>query len=246
MFNPSKNLVIFGRKAVLEALQNSQLVVSKIHLANSNKSAKILDEICTLAKQRNVAIDYKDKLQLSRISKSSKQDQGVAADIQLPTLHHIDELANLSSQKSSANKLLLLDGVTNPQNVGMIIRSVAASGITGLILPRKGCADLGPLVIKASAGTIFNCPIYRCDKAEQALNLVKTIQGKIFSLALGAKTQLGEETSSETLNVYILGNESEGVSKQCLAMSDETVTIPMHNNVESLNVAITAALIAFG
>jgi len=245
MFNPAKNLVIYGRNTVLEALQNHQLPISKIHIADSNRSAKILDQICELSERRDISVEYKSKLELSRISKNSKQDQGVAADIQLPSMHNIDELSSLVETTAQPRKMLLLDGVNNPQNVGMIIRSVAASGVDGLILPKKGCADLGPLVIKASAGAIFNCQIYHCETTEKALKAIHEVGGKLFSLSLEATTKLGEEQCSDKLNVYVLGNESNGVSQETIKVCDEKISILMHNNVESLNVAITAALIAF-
>lgn len=219
------------------------LPVSKIHLADSNKKAKILEDIARLAQQRNINLEYKSKLELSRISKSSKQDQGVAADIQLPNLYDLDDLDAESLKGSS--KLILLDGVTNPQNLGMIIRSVAASGIGGLILPSSGCADLGPLAIKASVGTVFKCPIFRCHKTKQAIEKIQQLNGKLFALSLDAKVNLGDETKASTLNVYVLGNESDGVSAQTQDACDELIKIPMHNGVESLNVAVTAALIAF-
>ena len=240
--------MIYGRNAVLEALLDNSLTIRKIHLADSNRSAKVLDQIIDKANQRSIEVEYKSKLELSRISKNSKQDQGVAADITLPSLFDLEDLTDYANQQLSNQvnrKLILLDGVTNPQNVGMIIRSVAASGIGGLILPSSGCADLGPLVIKASAGAIFKCPIYRCGTTQEAIESIQQLHGKVYSLAIDASTALGEEGYSESINVYVLGNESEGVSKKTLKSCDDSVFIPMHNGVESLNVAVTAALIAF-
>lgn len=240
--------MIYGRNAVLEALLDKSLAISKIHLADSNRSAKVLDQIINHAEQRSIDIEFKSKLELSRISKSSKQDQGVAADIKLSSLFDLEDLTDYANQQHDTplhRKLILLDGVTNPQNVGMIIRSVAASGIGGLILPSSGCADLGPLVIKASAGAIFKCPIFRCDTTQQAIECVHQLNGKVYSLALDGSTALGEEQPGDSINVYVLGNESEGVSKKILKNCDDSVFIPMHNGVESLNVAVTAALIAF-
>ncbi len=230
---------------MLEALRDHTLNIRKVHLAESNKPAKIIDQIVAAAEQRQLPVEYKSKLELSRISKSSKQDQGVAADIQLASMFDLSELEQLVENSAHKCKLIMLDGVTNPQNVGMIIRSVAASGIDGIIIPRKGCADLGPLTIKASAGAVFHCPIYRCHTVNDALQTIKELDGQLLALALDAKARLGEESQSDKLNVYVLGNESEGVSRQTMNACQEKIVIPMHNNVESLNVAVTAALIAF-
>ena len=141
-------------------------------------------------------------------------------------------------------RLLALDRITNPQNLGMIIRSIAASGIDGLLLPKNGCASLGPLVIKASAGTLFKAPVYYCQELSAALAQLQQQGCSIATLSSHAKESLLDwQPAGPT--VYVLGNETEGVSKAISKLSDTGLAIPMHNGVESLNVAVTAALIAF-
>lgn len=234
-------LTIYGRKSVLEALQNKQLEIYKIHWADSNKAAQILNDIERLAQQRGIIIQYHNKQALSRISKNAKQDQGIAADIQAPFYPNIEDFLQ---QHPGAQRILALDGVTNPQNVGMIIRSAAAAGIDALLLSQKGNAELGPLVIKASAGTLFKQPIIRCQQLPQALNELKQKDFKLYSLEAKGKHNLLQDTLKKPA-VFILGNESDGVSKTISQLCDEQIHIPMQRGVESLNVAITAALIAY-
>ena len=154
-----KVLTLYGRKPALEAMQNQGIKVFKLHLSKSNKPAKIIDEMIALAKKDNAEIIYHDKLALSRISKNAKQDQGVAVDLIMPQFLTLTDAIN-----NRLHRLIALDRIQNPQNLGMIIRTVCASGIDGLIIPSKGSAKLDALVIKASAGTLFKTPIIICDK----------------------------------------------------------------------------------
>jgi len=235
-----KVLTIYGRNAVLEALQDSSISIHKLHLSDSNKPAKVLDEITKLAKKRNVEIDYHDKKVLSRISKNAKQDQGIALDI---VLEHYGDAESFIAQNDSY-RIIALDGVTNPQNLGMIIRSCAAGSVDALLLPSKGAAQISPLVIKASAGTLFKMPIIKTSDLKQTLNAFKKEGATLYTLSSHARKSYKEQTYSNK-SIFVLGNESEGVSPQIEVLCDESISIPMQRGVESLNVAVTAALLAF-
>lgn len=235
-------MTVYGRKTVLEALQDSATYIYKLHLAKSNKSAEIIDEIITLAKSKGAEITYHDRQALSRISKNAAQDQGVAADLQLRGYQLYDEFIANNAKRNYT--LLALDGVQNPQNLGMIIRSACAGNIDGILLPQKGNAQIDPLVIKASAGTVFRAPLLRCKDLKEALQDFKHQGAIICALSSHAQTELKKFTPSGPC-IYVLGNESEGVSREVDGLCNERICIPMNNGVESLNVAVTAALIAF-
>ena len=234
-------LTIYGRNPVVEALQTDLLQIKKVHLAISNQKNDTIQRIHDYCEKRNIPIATHTREELSRISKNGKQDQGVAADIRCPKFKNYEELY---TEPLTYNKLIALDQIQTPENLGMIIRSACAGFIDGLLLPKKGCASLSPLVIKASTGTIFRTSIYRC---ETLLPTLKDLQTKKFTLAaLDASAPISlfqYHTTKPT--IFILGNESTGVSKEILSLCDQRLSIPMNNQVESLNVAITAALIAF-
>lgn len=236
-------LTIYGRKPVLEALQNPQVRIYKLHLADSNRRDGIVKEIVDAAEREGIEVAWHERRALSRISKNGKQDQGVAADLQLKAYRPCSDIPT-NRDTHTRHIYIALDGVKNPQNLGMIIRSVAASGIDGLILPKKGCAALSPLVIKASAGALFNCPIFHCDTLQPELQRLQKAGVEIACLSSHAEQSLFE-SQSDTSRVYVLGNETEGVSSATQALSDCALQIPMANGVESLNVAVTAALLAF-
>ena len=236
-------LTVYGRKTLLEALQEKDVQVYRLHLADSNKPADILDQIIQLAQQKGAEIVYHSRQALSRISKNASQDQGVAADLRLSGYQTYEQFIQ-QSLNGKTKTLLALDSIHNPQNLGMIIRSACAGNIDGILLPIEGAAQIDPLVIKASAGTVFKAPILRCDNLKQALNDFKQHQVSICALSSHAKSTLKEFSPSGHC-IYVLGNESEGVSDEIMNLCTDKIRIPMNNGVESLNVAVTAALIAF-
>ena len=235
-------LTIYGRKPVLEALEDLSLPVHKLHLATSNRRDHLIARMEQLATERQVEIAHWDRKGLSRISKNARQDQGVALDLALPHYGSADEF--LRTAENKPYELLALDGITNPQNLGMIIRSACAGGMDGIILPHKGCAQIDPLVIKASTGTLFKMRILRCQQLAPTLAEFKQRGVRICGLSSHAQDTLANLDGDEP-TIFVLGNETRGVSDEVARQCTRRLRIPMHNDVESLNVAVTAALISF-
>ncbi len=241
-------LTVYGRKPVLEALLDPNLDCYRLHLADSNKTAAILEQITALATQRGAELLVHDKRALSRISRNGKHDQGVAADILCPKFSDLESFlsaaAAAAASTSGEQRLLALDGITNPANVGMIIRSAVAGGIDGILWSRAGNAELGALVIKASAGTLFRAPLVFCDNLATALQQLQQSNYRVLVLNANAKQLLGAHPVTGN-RIYVLGNETDGISAAVAEIADSELAIPMQNGVESLNVAVSAALIAY-
>ncbi|AKF25007.1 RNA methyltransferase [Sulfurovum lithotrophicum] len=235
-----KVLTIYGRNAVMEALKDEDVTIHKLHLSKSNKDASVLEQMKKIASKRGIEVQYHDKSSLSRISKNAKQDQGVALDIILE--HFGDEKDFIS--KNTNYRIIALDGVTNPQNLGMIIRSCAAGNIDAILLPTKGAAQISPLVIKASVGTLFKMPIIKTSNLKETLKHFRKEGASLYTLSSHADKSYKEQTYSEK-TIFVLGNESEGVSPAIERLCNASIAIPMQRGVESLNVAVTASLLAF-
>ena len=148
------------------------------------------------------------------------------------------------TEKKNNFTLIALDGITNPQNLGMIIRSVTASPSYGILLPNKGNAALSPLVVKASAGTIFKSTLIKCNSLEEAIPRLRDEGVSICALSGVGGTSISEFKIKSPV-VYVLGNETTGVSKSVSDLCTHQIKIPMSNGVESLNVSVVAALLAF-
>ncbi|MDD2827956.1 MAG: RNA methyltransferase [Sulfuricurvum sp.] len=231
-------ITLYGRNVAVEILRDSTVKIHKLHLSKSNRIDETIEEILSLAEARGIEIKYHTKDSLSRISKNSAQDQGVALDVEAQNYRNATMLEN---DFPNDFRLLALDGINNPQNLGMIVRSAAASRIDGIILPKKNSTKLSPLVMKASAGTLFKIPIYYCDTLSEVLPLKNST---VITLSSHAVEDI-HSLKIPSRAIFVLGNESEGVSREIELLSSVRVSIPMHRGVESLNVAITAGIVAF-
>lgn len=232
-------LTFYGRNVVIEILQDSTVDIYKVHLSSSNKEESQILKIRELAKKRNIEIKTHSKEALSRVSKNSKQDQGVAIDVYASNYKNSSQIFD---DLGDNFRLLALDGINNPQNLGMIIRSAAAGNIDAIILSESKSAKLSPLVMKSSAGTVFKIPIYHTKNLAATLREFKN--SEIYVLSSHANSSL-KDLHVKSRSIFVLGNESDGVSKDVFNCSTSPIKIDMNRGVESLNVAITSAIISF-
>ncbi|MFZ0215450.1 MAG: RNA methyltransferase substrate-binding domain-containing protein, partial [Candidatus Dormiibacterota bacterium] len=165
------SITIYGRKPVLEALRDPARPVAKVIVA-TNAEGAIIHEITEAARRSGVKVFHAAPHRVKSLAGNGRHDQGVVADVEAPRMSTLDDylaaLPGAVDATGTAGHLLLLDGVANPANVGLILRVAAAMGIGAVILPRVGTPDVGPLVIKASAGLAFQTPILHCRTPEQA------------------------------------------------------------------------------
>jgi 23S rRNA (guanosine2251-2'-O)-methyltransferase len=171
---------------------------------------------------------------VTRISGNGRHDQGVVADVEAPGLRELDD-----EVPGGRLALLVLDGVTNPANVGMVIRTATGAGLDGVVLPRAGSPDIGPLVVKASAGIAFRATVYRSPTAAAAVARLRGAGVEVIGLRADGEPLFDADLPERA--AYVLGNETDGVSVDV----DRWVSIPMANGVESLNVAVAAGVVSF-
>ena len=237
-------ITVFGRKPVSEVLADPALEVDKVVLATGARD-RSAEEIVRLAGERGVRLLREPAERVTRLSRNGRHDQGVVADVRAPRMRPLeDHLDDLGREPGRPQAVLVLDGITNPANVGMILRSATAAGLDGVVLPRRGTAEVGPLVIKASAGVAFHAPILRAATAEGALEALQDAGFALLGLgADAAGSVFAAELPART--AFVLGNESEGVTPEARRWVHDWVAIPMSGGVESLNVASAAAVLAF-
>ncbi|HET9442920.1 MAG TPA: RNA methyltransferase [Acidimicrobiales bacterium] len=229
-------LTVYGRKPVLEALGNPRLRIDKVLLADGARGPQV-DELVAAARDRQVPVRRVPARQVSRISGNGRQDQGVVADVLAPGLRRLDDEVAASLD----GPVLVLDGITNPQNVGMILRTAVAGGVAGVVVPRVGVAGLGPLVVKASAGVAFEAPVLRADDAAGAVARLRSAGFEVLGLSAARGRSLWDPRPFAERTAFVLGSESGGVT----VAVDDRVSIPMAGEVESLNVAVAAGILCF-
>ncbi len=166
----------------------------------------------------------------------TKTPQGIAAAVSLPPKEDFDP--------EKARKALVLDGVSEPGNMGTIIRTAEAAGIDWIFL-MKGCADVyNPKVVRSTMGSVFRMKFTYCEKSDE-LGVLKENGFKLISSALKNSVDIHEYKNGGEKTAVVIGSEAFGVSREVLAMSDILVRIPMSGKVESLNAAVAAGILMY-
>ncbi len=232
-------VTVYGRNPVLAALDDPALTVDKVLLAEGARGPHVA-EILASARGRGVSVQRVSAERVKKLAGNGKQDQGVCADVVAPRMRTV--AAALAA--GLTGPVLVLDGVTTPANVGMILRTATAAGFAGIVVPRRGVAAIDPLVVKASAGVAFAAPILKCATASEAVHALAEAGFRVVGLDSHATTSLyAAHLPGRT--AYVLGGETAGVSPEVGAQVDTWLAIPLSAGVESLNVAAAAAVLCF-
>jgi len=238
-------IVVFGRHPVEEALRSDGVEVIRLAIAKGRPPAD-RKSFRQLAREFDVGLDEISRAEMDRLTGAPRHDQGMAAQIRLLRVMELDAfLATLTGSAARRSvRVLGLDGVTNSQNVGMVVRSVVGAGLDGLLWPMVGQPWINGLVVRASSGAIFECPILRCDSIEAGLVALQGAGFTVYGLDAESNESLFDAPPPHRA-AYILGGESVGLSAGIREQLDRLVRIPMTGRLESLNVAVAAGLVAF-
>jgi 23S rRNA (guanosine2251-2'-O)-methyltransferase len=236
-------ITVYGRMPVLEVLQDRSLAVDKILVAEGSQGDS-LDRIRALARERGIAVRTASAHRVKVLAGNGKHDQGVLADVVAPRMEPVENFVQRPSGPGGSDVVLVLDGVTNPSNVGMILRTATAAGVAGVVLPRIGSPGVDPLVVKASAGVAYRAPILRSRTAAEAVRTLRAAGWRIVGLEAAAAADL-YTTDLPRSTAVVLGNETEGISEELREIVDLWLSIPMAAGVESLNVSSAAAVVCF-
>ena len=140
--------------------------------------------------------------------------------------------------------MIALDGLTNSQNVGMIVRSAVAAGIDGIVWPTAGTPWINGLAIKASSGAVFRARILRCETPVLGLSELRAAGYHCVGLSAEGDSDLFALPAPHRC-VVVVGNESQGLAHETRALLDANARIPVSSDVESLNAAVAASLGAY-
>jgi len=226
---------------VLEALQDERLHVDKVVIAR-NAHGTSVEEIRASATDRGVLVEDASPEHVTKLARNGKQHQGVVADVVSPRM---DQLTSwLAGDVPDDALVLVLHGVANPANVGMILRSAVAAGADGIVLPRRGSPDLTPVVVKASAGVAFVAPVLRCTEPDEGIDLLARSAFAIVGLDAAAERSIYAPLPEGRI-ALVVGNETNGFDASARRRIPEWRHIPMAEGAESLNVACAATVAVF-
>jgi 23S rRNA (guanosine2251-2'-O)-methyltransferase len=232
-------ITVYGRNPVHEVLLDPDLHVDKVVIAEGAHGSGI-KEIQQAARRRGLTVQQASAERVKKLAGNGRQDQGVFADVVAPRMLPLD----VAIADGALRRVLVLDGITTPANVGMILRTATAAGMDGIVVPRRGVASIDPLVVKASAGVAFKAPILKAFTAEEAVRDLKRAGFRIVGLDAEGDDDIFAAHLPEPV-AFVLGSETAGHGPEVAAEVDAWVSIPMTAGVESLNVAAAAAVVCF-
>ncbi|GAB5407917.1 MAG: 23S rRNA (guanosine(2251)-2'-O)-methyltransferase RlmB [Balneolaceae bacterium] len=237
----SENFFIYGKKPIEEALTERAKQVDKIFIKNSI-SQNSYKNIYETASNNHISLVTVPEAKLLNLVGRVNHQGFVALISKIEYSNFFDWIETQSLSTNPA--VLLLDGIEDPHNLGAILRTAAAAGISAVIVPTQNQSPINATVFKTSAGTAGRIPIIRVHDTNQGLKDLKLAGFKIFGLDASAEHEIWE-TSFESPVAFLIGNEGRGIAKSMLKSCDELIKFPMDHNVESLNASVSAALVSY-
>jgi len=241
-------VLIYGRNAVLEALREGQ--AERVLVANGIQPAA-LKELQNAARDSDTPLEQVPRIQLDQALKTTNH-QGVAAVLPEVPEASLEDAIDLAGERGERLLLVLLDHLTDPRNVGAIIRSAEALGAHGVVMEERRSSPLTAVVVKASAGATSLVPIV------VVKNLVRTIEqlkdGAVWvygaapgdeGAASGERAQTPEQIDWDRDAAIVIGSEGSGLRRLVKERCDGLVTLPMTGRIGSLNASVAAGILLY-
>src|ERR1700756_3023748 len=230
---------VLGRNPVLECLR-AGVPATALYVALGTEADERLTESVSRAADLGIAILEVPRSDLDRMT-SNHMHQGIALQVPPYNYTHPDDLLAVATESPPA-LLVALDNISDPRNLGAIVRSVAAFGGHGVMIPQRRSASVTAVAWRTSAGAAARVPVAR------ATNLTRALQGwadrglRVIGLDAGGDTVLDDLHGTDPL-VLVVGSEGKGLSRLVRQNCDEVVSIPMAGNTESLNASVAAGVV---
>ncbi|OOG46887.1 23S rRNA (guanosine(2251)-2'-O)-methyltransferase RlmB [Rhodanobacter sp. C01] len=233
---------IVGINPVEGALSNDAERVRELVVEQGQRNARVL-ELAERAKALKITVNHRPREQLDKLAGEARH-QGVAALYEAPPMAHENDLAALMERDGSNTLVLVLDGVTDPHNLGACLRSAAAAKVTAVIVPKDRAVGLTPVVRRASAGGADRVPLIAVTNLARTLRELKDAGVWITGLAGDTDTSIyGVDFKGPV--ALVLGGEGEGIRRLTRELCDFVAKIPMPGTMESLNVSVATGVVLF-
>ena len=232
-----------GRQAVRELLSANRRTVRSVVMAEGMDAATILDEIEALAAKRRVRVEYVSRRRIDSLART-EAPQGIVALARPVEESSLESLVE-PGPRGRVPFLLVLDGITDPHNMGALLRSAECAGVTGVVLPRHRSAHLSPTVAKAAAGAIEYLPMVLVAGIPAALQRLSGFGIWTVGLVGEARQTIYELPLEDQPVALVLGSEGSGLADLTRKRCDALASIPQHGSLSSLNVSTAGAIACF-
>ena len=234
----NKEYILTGRNPIREALKDhhdlEKLLVQKGELSGSAR------EIVQKAKEQKIQIQVVEKARLDAITANH---QGLIAFASAYQYASVDDILNAAYEKGEDPFIILLDGITDPHNLGAIIRTAECTGVHGIIIPQHRNVGLTPSAVKSSAGAVEYVKVARVSNLSRT---IEYLQGKdIWFYAVTMNGNDYRKTAFTGGVALVIGAEEDGISRLVAQKCDYTVSLPMKGRIESLNASVAAGIMMY-
>ena len=236
-----KNEIIEGRNAVIEALRAGR-TIDKIYIARGDVD-KTLGHIASKAREKDIVVVEADRRKLDFMSQTHAH-QGVIALAAVKEYCSIDDILAIASERGEVPFVILCDEISDPHNLGAILRTAECVGAHGVIIPKRRSAGLTSIVDKTSAGAAEHMAVARVPNLPAAIKELKEKGLWIYGTAADAQSDLWNTDFTGPVCI-VIGSEGDGMGRLVTDNCDFLVSIPMHGKVNSLNASAAASVMMY-
>lgn len=237
-YNNEPENLISGRNPIREAIKAGR-DIEKLLVAKGDLSATAR-EIVQMAREAHIPVQTVERTRLDEITRNH---QGMLAFASAYRYYEVEDMLADAREKGEAPFLVVLDGVTDPQNLGAIIRTAACVGAHGVIVPQRRAVGLTPSAVKASAGAIERMKVARVGNLSRTLDMLKKEGVWLYAADMSGEDYRKTDFSGAV--ALVIGSEGEGVSRLTMENCDYRVKLPMTGVVDSLNASVAAGVLMY-
>ncbi len=231
---------VAGRNAVAELLQ-ADVPISAIHVAEDARRDERITEIFRMAAEKHVALLEVPRSELDKFTGAAVH-QGVAAKLEAYEYANPDALLDHAAERGEPPLIVMLDGVTDPRNLGAVIRSAAGFGAHGVVIAERRAASMTASAWKSSAGAAARVQVARATNLTRQLKAYQSAGLMVIGLAADGDVALPDLELGDGPLVVVIGSEGKGLSRLVSETCDQLVSIPTASTLESLNAGVAAGI----
>jgi rRNA methylase, putative, group 3 len=232
--------IIYGRNPILEAV-NAGHEINKLLVLEGSKD-KNLQKVINAAREKQILIQFVERKLMDKISEGENH-QGVIAYVSPYHYYEVEELLQFAKDKNEDPLLIICDEITDPHNLGSIIRTANAVGAHGVIIPKRRSAAINQTVVKTSCGAVEYVPVARVTNITQTIKQLKTLGVWVIGTDMDAPLYYDANLTGSV--ALVIGNEGDGISRLVKESCDLMVSLPMMGQVSSLNAAVAGSIVMY-
>ncbi|GHF00158.1 23S rRNA (guanosine(2251)-2'-O)-methyltransferase RlmB [Streptomyces spiralis] len=236
--------LVVGRNPVVEALREGVPATTLYVQQFIDNDERVREALQLAAERGGINLMEAPRPELDRMT-NGLNHQGLVLQVPPYEYAHPEDLADAAADAGEDPLIVALDGVTDPRNLGAVVRSVSAFGGHGVVVPERRAAGMTAGAWKTSAGTAARTPVARATNLTRALEAYKKAGVTVVGLAADGEVELGDLDALEGPVVIVVGSEGKGLSRLVGETCDFRVRIPMPGGAESLNAGVAAGVVLY-